>query len=113
MRLSPRDPNEYWWLYYIGVAKALLGADEEAVTWYQRAIEINPNVPFMHDMLAASLEALGRHDEARAEARTGIALGPKLTVRQYRSTAQSDNPVYLKQYERLLQAMQKAGVPEE
>ena len=113
MLLSPRDPNEYWWLWYIGVAKALLGADEEAVTWYQRAIEINPNVPFMHDMLDASLEALGRHDEARAEARTGVALGPKLTVRQYRVTAQSNNPVYLKQYERLLQAMQKAGVPEQ
>ena len=113
MRLSPRDPNQYWWLYYAGLAKALLGADEEAVTWYQRAIEINPNVPYMHDMLAASLEALGRHDEARAEARIGVELGPKLTVRQYRVTAQSDNPVYLKQYERLLQAMQKAGVPEQ
>jgi hypothetical protein len=25
----------------------------------------------------------------------------------------SDNPVYLKQYERLLQAMHKAGVPEQ
>jgi len=113
VRLSPRDPNKYWWLWYMGVAKALLGADEEAVTWYQRAIEINPNVPFMHDMLAASLEGLGRHDEARAEARVGVELGPKLTVRQYRVTAQSDNPVYLKQYERLLQAMQRAGVPEE
>ena len=112
LRLSPHDPTAYWWLQWIADSKVLLGAYEEAVPWYRRSLEINRTL-WTHLHFAAALELLGRHDEARAEAQAGLALVPEFTIRRYRAFALSDNPVFLKQQERLLQAMQKAGVPEE
>ena len=114
LRLSPHDPDAYWWLFYLADSKLYLGTYEEAVPWYRRCIEINRNWPLVHFFFAAALELLGRHDEAWAEAQTGLAFIPKFTIRAVLvGWAQSDNPVFLKQQERVLQAMQKAGVPEE
>src|SRR5208337_2892168 len=38
---------------------------------------------------------------------------PKFTIRRVRVAAQSDNPVFLEQRERMIEAMRKAGAPEE
>jgi hypothetical protein len=62
--------------------------------------------------LAATLAELGRLDEARAEVKAALALDPNLTLRRYRDGAQSDNPVFLKRRERIIEDMRKAGVPE-
>jgi hypothetical protein len=56
---------------------------------------------------------LGRLDEARAEVQAGLALNPGFTIRRYRARAQSDNPVFLKRREQIIEAMRKAGVPEQ
>jgi hypothetical protein len=45
------------------------------------------------------------------EVRIGLILNRMFTIRRYRAGAQSDNPVFLKQRERLIEAMQKAGIP--
>ncbi len=37
---------------------------------------------------------------------------PQFSIRRFRAGAQSDNPTFLKQRERIIQAMQKAGIPE-
>jgi tetratricopeptide (TPR) repeat protein len=112
LRISPRDPNAYIWLYRIAAAKLFRGADEEAVGWFHRSIDVNRNAPLSHYYLAANLELLGRHDEAKAEAQAGQALDPEFTIRRYRSGAASDNPDFLKQRERIIEGMRKAGVPE-
>ena len=112
LRLSPRDPVAFVWLEFVALAKMLLGADEDAVAWYRRSIEINRNYPNSRLWLGATLESLGRHDEARAEVQAGLALDPKFSIRRIRVAAQSDNPVFLKQRERLIDPMRKAGVPE-
>jgi tetratricopeptide (TPR) repeat protein len=112
LRFSPRDPVAFVWFEFIALAKLQLGADEDAVAWYRRSIEINRNYPNTHLWLAAALELLGRHDEARAEVLAGLTLDPKFTIRRVRVAAQSDNAVFLKQRERLIEAMRKAGVPE-
>jgi tetratricopeptide (TPR) repeat protein len=109
LRLSPRDPAAYIWVAYIAAAKLFLGADEEAVGWYRRSIEINRNYPIAHLYLAAALEGLGRQDEAQAEAQTAHALNPYLTIRRFREDAYSDNPVFLSQRERFIEAMPKPG----
>ena len=62
--------------------------------------------------MAAALVELGRLDEARAEAQAGLVLNPGFTIRRYRDGATSDNPVYLKGRERIIEDMRKAGVPE-
>jgi TolB-like protein len=40
-RLSPRDVFAFRWMAYVGIAKLLLGADAEAVTWLGHSIEAN------------------------------------------------------------------------
>ena len=112
LRVSPRDTDGYIWEHYAAMAKLSLGADEEAVDWWRRSIELNRNFPIAHLYLAVALEELGRLDEARAEFQAGLALNPEFTIRRYRAGAQSDNPVFLKLRERVIEALRKAGVPE-
>ena len=109
---SPRDANMYIWIGFIAAAKLYSGADEEAVTWLRRTLEFNRNYGIANFYLGAALELLGRHDDAHAEVQAGLALDPQFTIRRFRAGAQSDNPTFLKQRERIIQAMQKAGTPE-
>jgi len=96
----------------IALAKLHLGAYEDALNLYRRSIELNPNYPTGRFYFAATLVELGRLDEARAEVKAGLALNPNFTLRRYRDGAQSDNPVFLKGRERIIEDMRKAGVPE-
>jgi tetratricopeptide (TPR) repeat protein len=100
------------WVAYIALAKLHLGAYEEAIGLYLRAKELNPNYATGRFNMAATLVELGRLDEARAEVQAGLALNPGFTLRRYRDGAQSDNPVFLKGRERIIEDMRKAGVPE-
>jgi tetratricopeptide (TPR) repeat protein len=113
LRLSPRDTSAHVWLVWVGNAKAQLGADEEAVTWFQRGLESNRNLAASHFFLAAALAHLNRLDEARAAAQSGLALDPSFTIRRIRLGAATDNPIYLAARERVLDGMRKAGLPEE
>ena len=112
LRLSPRDVYAYRWMLFVGIAKAQLGADAEAVVWLRRSIEANRNYPLAHFHLAETLALLGRLEEARAAAQAGLALQPDFTLRRYRENALSDNPAYLAGRERGCEGMRLAGVPE-
>ena len=112
LRVSPHDTEAGIWVAYMALAKLYLGAYEEALGLYRRAKELNPNYPTGRFNVAAALAELGRLDEARAEVQAGLALNPGFTIRRYRAGAQSDNPVFLKGRERIIEDMRKAGVPE-
>jgi len=112
LRLSPRDTFAYLWMGIAGHAKLGLGADEEAVVRFRRALEINRNDPVAHFALAAALAQLGRLDEAQAATQAGLALDPTFTISRWRNLAPSDNPIFLAQRERVYDGMRKAGVPE-
>jgi TolB-like protein len=112
LRLSPRDIHAYRWMQFVGIAKGQIGADAEAAEWLRRSVEANRNFPLAHFHLAEALALLGRLDEARAAARTGLALQPDFTLRRYRMNALSDNPAYLAGRERSAHGMGLAGVPE-
>jgi hypothetical protein len=58
------------------------------------------------------LQILGRSEEAHKEAEIGLELNPKFTIRLFRAGASSDNPIYLKQRERVIDALRAAGIPE-
>lgn len=111
-RISPRDIFAFRWRNTAGVSKVLLGNDAAAVSWFRRSIDANRNYPIGHFHLAAALGLFGEVDEARAVARTGLALDPKFTIRSYRLGAASDNPTYLAGRERIYQGMRIAGLPE-
>jgi TolB-like protein/class 3 adenylate cyclase len=111
-RLSPRDIFAFNWLLAIGLAKLQLAADADAVDRIHRSIEANRNYPIAHFMLAAVLALLGSQEEARGAAEAGLALDPSFTIRRFRLGAQSDNPNYLAQRERIYHGLRMAGVPE-
>jgi TolB-like protein/class 3 adenylate cyclase/Tfp pilus assembly protein PilF len=112
LRLSPRDSNANVWMVWVGNAKAQIGADEDAVAWLRRGIEANRNLPVAHFFLAAALAVVNRLDDARNAARGGLAIDPGFTVRRFRASVASDNPVYLSRRERIYEGMRQAGVPE-
>jgi len=112
LRLSPRDHSAWLWTHFIGGAKMQLGSDDEAAIWFRRAIELNPNLPLTHFFLAATLAHLGKLEEARAETQAGLALDPTFSVRRYVLGRESDNPVFVRQIERVTVGLRKAGVPE-
>jgi len=113
-RLSPRDTQAHRWMVYVGLAKAQLGADAEAVIWMRRGLDVNRNYSVTHFDLAALLARLGKLDEARAAVNAGLALDPRFSIRRYRDVtyANSDNPTYRAGRERLIEGMRLAGVPE-
>jgi tetratricopeptide (TPR) repeat protein len=99
-------------MHYAGLAKLVLGADDEAVAWLRRSLEANRNYPLAHFHLAAALALLGSLEEARAAVRAGLALDPTFTIRRIRGRM-SDDPTFRAGSERVREGMRMAGVPEE
>jgi TolB-like protein/Flp pilus assembly protein TadD len=112
LRISPRDARASGWMHFVGAARLGAGRDEEAVVWLNRSIELDSNWPLPHLWLAAALARLGRLQEAREAARAGLELNPTFTIARLRSSAHSDNPLYLAGRERVYEGMRRAGVPE-
>ena len=48
LRLSPRDTRVHLWMSFVGAAYLRLGADEEALAWFRRSLEVNRNHPLSH-----------------------------------------------------------------
>ena len=111
-RLSPNDAVAFMWTHMRGLAKLHLGADEEAVALFRRSVDASRNYPLNHFYMAAALALLGRLDEARAEVKAGLEVAPNYSIARFFSMAESDNPTYLKQRERILEGLRQAGVPE-
>ena len=112
LRLSPRDPWAFAWVWSVGLAKSFLDRPGEAVVWLRRSLNSNRNYPPTHFYLAAAFAQLGRPDEARSSVNAGLALDPRFTLEQFRLSAESDNPIYLARRERLIDHLRQAGVPE-
>ena len=103
-RLSPRDTFAPEWLIYVGIAKAQLGADAEAVSWMRRGLDANRNYSIAHFQLAAVLARLGELEQTRTAVQAGLALDPNFTIHRFRTYAPRDK--------RLIEGMRLAGVPE-
>jgi TolB-like protein/class 3 adenylate cyclase len=110
---SPTDGAAFLWNNIAGLAKLHLGADAEASELFRRSIDGNRNYPLNHFYHAAALALLGRLEEAQREVKAGLAIAPNYTIATYREGVESDNPTYLKQRERIVEGMRKAGIPYE
>jgi TolB-like protein len=115
LRLSPRDPYAYIWMGRAGLANLYLGRWQQAIAWYRRSIEANRNFPYIYFILGTALAQLGRLDEARSAIKAGLALNPTFTVTRFYTAwaAMSDDPIYLSQFEAILEGMRRAEVPEQ
>jgi TolB-like protein/class 3 adenylate cyclase len=114
LRLSPRDPGAFAWMSYAGMSKNVPGSSEQAVAWFRRSIEANPNFPHAFFHLASAFAHLGRLNEARSATKAGLTLNPTYAVSRDRAvwTSVSDNPTFLAQLELCIEGMRKAGAPE-
>jgi TolB-like protein/class 3 adenylate cyclase len=112
-RLAPAESFGFMWWHLLGVAKLHLGADEEAVALFRRSIDINRNYPLSQLYGAAALALVGRLDEAHAETKSALMLAPNYSLASFRKAAEGDNPVFLRQRERIAEGLRKAGIPEE
>ncbi len=111
-RISPIDGATFLWKYIEGLAKLYLGADAEAAELFRQSIDASRNFPLNHFHNAAALAHLGLRSEAEAEVLTGLAIAPNFTIAGFRAAAESDNPVFLAQRERVIDGLRKAGAPE-
>ena len=65
LALSPRDPQRWSWLFWIGWSHLLNGQYPKAVLWLEKSIAVMPYwATYRH--LAAACAHLGRDDEAQA-----------------------------------------------
>ncbi len=112
MRISPREPRIGSALYAEAHAHTLLGNDEEAVSLSRRAIGAGFKAHFPYTYLAAGLANLGRADEARAVVAELIGMYPSITIARIVANRRSDYPRYLARWQRYLDGLRKAGVPD-
>ena len=111
-RISPTDGGAFLWNHIRGLGKLHLGADEEAAELFRRSIDASRNYPLNYFYNGAALALLGRQDEAEAEIKAGLAITPNFTLGRFRAGAESDNPIYLQQRERVTEGIRQAGAPE-
>jgi tetratricopeptide (TPR) repeat protein len=112
IRLSPRDPLMNIWFYDLCHARTHLGHDDEAIEWCRKSIATSP-FWFAYIDLISAYGWKGRKEDARAAIAELNKLMPNYTVTRWAHEGFSDNPVFLAQYQRIIEGLRKAGLPEE
>ena len=112
IRLSPRDPDMYLWLFWIGHAHTHLAHWDEALEWHGKSVALHPTWLAYADIVAAYAWK-GQDAEARNALVEFTKLKPNYTVKQWANARFSDNPTFLKEYALITEGLRKAGLPEE
>jgi adenylate cyclase len=112
--LSPRDPQLPWWQFYMCVFHAQLAQWEQAIAWCGKSAAGQPEV-FYPLVLLASANALAGHDKEAKDAAAQLQkVYPGFTVQTWAGIHQrlSDDPTFKARFQRQLEGLRKAGVPE-
>jgi adenylate cyclase len=108
IRLNPRNPLYLeTYLAVLGAAYSSTGRVEEAITTLKRAVSLVPNDPGPHQILASIYSALGREEEARAEAAEVLRLNPSFSLEGLKQRLPFKDPAKTEQY---LASLRKAGL---
>ena len=116
IRLSPHDPNLFFWYSFKGQAYFALQQDEQAIDWSRRAIAVNPNFFIPHSTLAAALALTGHDAEAHDALQRTIAFSPRKSIAAVKATwapPASADPRAHAAFDRFIEGLRKAGMPEE
>ena len=121
IRLSPHDPLLHYW--YQGKTGAYFGLKQydQSIEWARRAIAINPNnLPYAHGDLIAGFALTGRDTEAQVALRSYLALRPTglATIAAWKAQRAGainpySDPRWVDLWDRLVEGLGKAGMPEE
>jgi len=117
IRLSPRDPNMWWWFAWIGFVHLLQSRIEEAIAWLEKARSLDPRARQPHWMLAAAYGLKGERQLARAELAEGLRLigsDRYSNVARFRANADLYTPALRDRWETVcFPGLRAAGLPEE
>jgi adenylate cyclase len=84
LRLNPYPPSYYY--LHLGNAYRHARRYEDAVSWYQKALQISPNAQGGLVGLVTSYSLLGREEAARSAAKELLRVNPKFSVEHYAKT---------------------------
>lgn len=108
IRLSPLDPHVFWQEHMLSQAHYLNGNFDEAVAWARRSSARNERVTANLRILAASLVAIGRLEEAREVVLHHRRLDPGLRIGEFVART----PVPGAARDLLAQRLRAAGMPD-
>jgi TolB-like protein/Tfp pilus assembly protein PilF len=108
LRLSPFDSLSYMSYDALCVAHFQSRRFEQAREAAQRACEFNPHFSVPAILLAATLEHLGRREEAAIAAKRALALDPSFTIGGYRVTVGRVSSVF----DVFADAWRRIGIPD-
>ncbi len=109
LRLSPNDPQAFFYLTGIAVACLAERHFAEANDFATKAAGVYPDWDGLWIFKAAAVGHLGRTDEAREAVAKLLALTPGATVSQCRSSFPFRDPA---RHEIILEGLRQAGLPE-
>jgi TolB-like protein/Tfp pilus assembly protein PilF len=107
-RLNPLNPWKFFRYHQMGKASLLLGRDQDAISFLERAIAMNPNDQWAHRWLAVGYALAGRIDEAKSNLAEADRLWPYDTVRGFGAGGSRSN-AYVMQFGRFREALRLAG----
>jgi len=117
LKISPRDPWVATWYSKIGRVHLVQSRTNEAVAWLERARRANPQLPFVHAMLASALALNGESERAAAELAQAQRLsrdGRYASISRLRRIGYFGVPEIRALFEGTFFAgLRRAGVPEE
>jgi adenylate cyclase len=107
LRLNPVAPNAYF--RSLGMAHIGVGRYEEAITYYRKATNREPDDLIAQLGLVSAGIRAGRDEEARAAAKEVLRINPKFSVERHTARQPMKDPAAR---ERFVQILRKAGLPD-
>ena len=98
IRLNPIPPSYYFWS--LGLSYGATGQYDEAITWCEKAVHMEPDSLMARIMMTAVYSWSGRDEDARAEATEVLRINPGFSLERFAKKAGS----------RLVSALRKAGL---
>ena len=112
-RLNPRDPvNVSWWQFDMCHLHMHLAQWEQAIEWCNKSAAGLPQAWFPLVDLAAANAWAGHEKEAKEAAAQLQKVFPGFTVQTWAGIHWTDDPTFNAQYQRIIEGLRKAGVPE-
>jgi adenylate cyclase len=114
IRLSPRDPDLYVWYFVLCHAHTHLSRDTSAIEWCNKSIATGRTFYFAYVDLASAYAWRGQKAEAAAAVAELLKLRPGFTVQglEQEGAGASDNPAFRREFQRILEGVRRAGLPE-
>jgi adenylate cyclase len=114
LRLSPHDPDLFFFEWHLGTAQMFLHHYDLAVEHFLKAQAANSKLRWISYNLAGAYELEGDHETARMYVADALAWKPTLSISAIKATRESDDPEYLRlREETLITGLRRAGFPEE